>query len=119
VAYGCDVYFWIFYGEWATLLGREPFMEYPHVRSAKDYLDEIGYPYDANWVKPGIECGFDTAKTLDEVMVDIFKEIPDFSIYGGIQKAGNARLRQLFYGGAGSVPYGNLVDGLNWDYSEW
>jgi hypothetical protein len=72
LAYGCDQYWLFFYGEWATLLGREPFMEYPYVRKAKDFLDVIEYAYDTNWVKPGLECGFDTAKTLDEVMVDLF-----------------------------------------------
>lgn len=28
-------------------------------------------------------------------------------------------MRNLFYGGSNSIPYGNLIDGLNWDYSEW
>ena len=111
VAYGCDQYWLFFYGEWATLLGREPFMEYPYVRKAKDFLDIIEYPYFTNWVKPGLECGFDTAKTLDEVMVEQFLELPDLSQYGGVEKSNNAQLRNLFYGGS-SLPYGNLIDGL-------
>lgn len=45
VAYGCDNYFFFLTVEYATLLGREPFMEYPYVRAAKDYLDGINYPY--------------------------------------------------------------------------
>ena len=72
IAYGCDQYFMFFFGEFATLLGREPFMEYPYVRKAKDFLDKINYPYDTKWIKSGLECGFDTAKTLDEMMVDEF-----------------------------------------------
>ena len=59
-------------------------MEYPYVRKAKDFLNEIEYPYDTHWVKTGLECGFDTAKTLDEVMVELFTETPDLSQYGGV-----------------------------------
>jgi hypothetical protein len=47
-------------------------MEYPYVRKAKDYLDLIAYPYGTQWVKPGLSCGFDTAKTLDEIMNETF-----------------------------------------------
>lgn len=71
LVYGCDWYvmpgIWV---EYATLLSREPYLEYPYVRAAKDFLNEVGYAYDAYWMKPGIECGFDAAKTLDEVMVE-------------------------------------------------
>ena len=79
LAYGCDVYWGMFWGEWATLLGREPFLEYPYVRKAKDTLNEIGYSYDAYWMKPGLECGFDSAKTLDEIMMETYIEVPDVS----------------------------------------
>lgn len=71
IVYGCDVYFGIFHGYYATLLSREPFMDYQHVRAAKDKLDEIGYDYGTLWVKPGLRCGFDAAKTLDEIMIDL------------------------------------------------
>lgn len=93
LAYGCDNYFWVFYGEWATLLSREPFVEYPYVRKAKDKLNYIHYPYDAYWVKPGLQCGFDAAKTLDEMMVDIIQAEPDWSAYGGISKNNNIYLQ--------------------------
>jgi hypothetical protein len=80
LVYGCDQYFLPFiWGEYATLLGREPFLEYPYVRAAKDELDRVGYSYDAYWMKPGLECGFDAAKTLDEVMVDQLMLAPDWS----------------------------------------
>jgi hypothetical protein len=59
-------FIWI---DFATLLGKKKFLEYPYVRAAKDKLDLIEYPYDTFWMKPGLSCGFDTALTLDEVMV--------------------------------------------------
>ena len=39
LVYGCDMYFPFIWGEYATLLSREPFLEYPYVRAAKDTLN--------------------------------------------------------------------------------
>jgi hypothetical protein len=79
LVYGCDQWFGFMWVEFATLLGREKFLEYPYVRAAKDKLDIVGYSYDLSWVKPGLDCGFDAAKTLDEVMVDKFMSQPDWA----------------------------------------
>ena len=83
IAYGCDNWFLFFHVEWATLLSREPFLEYPYVRRAKGFLDEINYPYDTYWVKTGTTCGFDSAQTLDEVMLNFIRTPPDMEDYGG------------------------------------
>jgi hypothetical protein len=48
----------------------------------------VGYPYDAYWMKPGLDCGFDAAKTLDEVMAETFQTTIDFAAYGGVAKKG-------------------------------
>ena len=89
VIYGCDTYWLFFHGWYATLLSREPFIEYPYVRAAKDKLDEIGYDYGSMWVKTGLSCGFDAAKTLDEVMIAIFETAPDWNVYN-LQKPGTS-----------------------------
>lgn len=117
VVYGCDTYFLFFHGWYATLLSREPFVEYPYVRAAKDKLDTINYNYD-NWVKTGLECGFDAAKTLDEVMIGIFETVPDWNVYGGLGKYGTNEAYKLYYGGS-DMPYGTIVNPLVWSYSEW
>jgi hypothetical protein len=65
VSYGCDNYFIFFYIQWATLMSKEQFLEYPFVRKAKDFLDTIDYPYDTFWVPNGESCGFEAAPTLD------------------------------------------------------
>lgn len=94
LVYGCDSYFFPFiWGEYATLLSRETYLEYPYVRKSKDVLNEIGYEYDGYWMKPGLDCGFDAAKTLDELMVDNLMESPDWAAYGGISKANNLKMR--------------------------
>jgi hypothetical protein len=57
------------------------------VRAAKDKLDKIEYPYDAYWTKTGLECGFDAAKTYDEVMVETLMVAPDWTEYWGMYGA--------------------------------
>lgn len=52
-------------------------------------------------------------------MLDTLRGIPDFSLFGGDTKSGNEAVRMGYYGGAGSVPWGNIADPLKWDYSEW
>lgn len=71
VVYGCDTYYLFFHGWYATLLSREKFVEYPYVRAAKDTLDNINYDYGNLWLNKGEMCGFEAAKTLDEVMISI------------------------------------------------
>lgn len=117
VVYGCDTYFVFFHGWYATLLSREPFIEYPYVRAAKDKLDTINYDYGNLWVKTGLSCGFDAAKTLDEVMIDIFKTAPEWNVYD-TSKRGTIDAQYLFYGGT-DMPYGNIVDSMTWNYWEW
>jgi hypothetical protein len=82
IVYGCDTYYFFFHGYYATLLSREPYVEYPYVRKAKDKLETIDYDYASYWVKSGLFCGFDAAKTLDEVMLTTFTTDPDWELYG-------------------------------------
>jgi hypothetical protein len=100
------------------LLSREPFIEYPYVRAAKDKLDEIRYDYTQSWVKSGLKCGFDAAKTLDEVMIGKFNSEPDWNKYGSTNKPNNNAIRNTFFGGI-EMPYGFLPDSLSWSYEEW
>ena len=40
-------------------------------------MDEIGYNYNENWEAVGEECGFGTAKTLDEIIIEVFDSMPN------------------------------------------
>ena len=117
VVYGCDTYYLFFHGYYATLLSREPFADYPYVRAAKDALDIINYDYGNNWVKTGIKCGFDAAKTLDEVMIDIFETPPDWNVYN-MDRKGTYEAYKLYYGG-NDMPYGFITGPLTQSFWEW
>jgi hypothetical protein len=51
-------------------------------------------------------------------MLDLFRSTPKWEDFGGEKKANNKQLNKLFEGGS-TIPYGNLVDGLRWKYSDW
>ena len=62
--YGCDFYMGLFHVNWITLLSREKFMAYPHIKAAKDVIDNLPntvYDYNTHWFNPGERCGFETA----------------------------------------------------------
>lgn len=50
LVYGCDQYWGIFYGAYATLMSRADYIDSTYVTKAKNTLFDIGYDYNTNWV---------------------------------------------------------------------
>jgi len=122
LVYGCTypmpfgIPFWNH--QYATLLSRHEFLEYPYVKKTKDFLKAREFNYD-NWKKPGVDCGYDAALTLDEVMVRVLDKEPWWPHYGnGASNSGNQKFFKAMFQGddsdmtavvAGDVIYGSLV----------
>ena len=66
------------------------------------------------WVKTGLDCGFDSAPTLDEVMLSILEHQPQWSIYADNY---NAEIARRAYIGGGLYPYGFASGPLYWPNS--
>ena len=132
IVYGCEEYLFPFgHVKYATLLSRTEFLEYPYVRAAKNFLQGIEYPFGTNWVKPGIDCGFDASLTLDEVMMAVFEHEPWWPHYNedmyntrrmkvmfqgdhlqeGYQATGDIN---AIFGYQGITPFGFLSGPLSW-----
>ena len=122
LVWGC-MYPWamgipFFNHQYATLLSRHEFLEYPYVKASKDFLKAREFNYD-NWKKPGVDCGYDAALTLDEVMVEVLDKEPWWPHYGdGTSNSGNLKFFKAMFNGdgdditpinAGDVIYGSLI----------
>ena len=100
--------------QYATLLSRHEFLEYPYVKASKDYLKAREFNYD-NWKKPGVDCGYDAALTLDEVMVRVLDKEPWWPHYGNGENI--KYFKAMFQGDdsdmtaitPGDVIYGSIV----------
>ena len=97
--YGCNRLWWSFgllANEKVTYLSRETYSEIEYVKAAKDFLKEYtDYHYAWNWIKTGLECGFDAAPTYEELMIDLLSREPLWSDY--VENSGNTqRAKDLF-----------------------
>ena len=113
-----------FNNQYATLLSRHEFLEYPYVKKTKDFLKAREFNYD-DWKKPGVDCGYDAALTLDEVMVKIFDHEPWWPHY---KKGENQKYFKAMFQGddkevtpfnPGDVIYGTLAAEENGGYMNW
>jgi hypothetical protein len=95
LVYGCDNYFGVFHGRWATLLSRIEYAEVEYVERAKDILRDIDYDYNFWWVQSGETCGWEAAPTADSIMLNVFKTEPNWSDYGSYT-IGTSRTKQLW-----------------------
>jgi hypothetical protein len=101
VIYGCDYWGLPFdipfvHNTWSTLLSRSEFLEYPYVKKAKDLMKAIDYPYGTDWMKPGVDCGYDAALTLDEIMMKVFDHEPWWPDYKGTNDKGEQWMKIMF-----------------------
>lgn len=76
VVYGCDQYWGLFKGEYATLLSRTEYVESQYVGKAKNQLNALGYDITENWMDPGKSCGFEAAPTYEDLMISVFEHEP-------------------------------------------
>jgi hypothetical protein len=98
IVYGCEpVFFFFAHYRYATLLSRDKFLDFPYVRKAKNFLNDIDYNYGTLWTQNGEECGIDAAPTMDEVMLAIFEHQPKWSDYK--PNLANTKLAKLMYEG--------------------
>jgi hypothetical protein len=81
VIYGCDNYFGLFHGRYATLLSRTEFLESKYVDRAVKTMRKFEYDTSFWWVNTGSECNFEADKSYDQKMIDAFEFEPEWSWY--------------------------------------
>ena len=115
IAYGCDnILGGMFHLRWSNLLSREPYLQYEYVRTAKEKVVAINYDWDFWWLKSGKRCGYIPAPTQDDVMIEVFDTIPDWTPFVP-ESAKTQRTMMLFAEpGKSDLPHGFITGPLQY-----
>lgn len=81
ITYGCDNYFGLFHGRWASFLTRIEYAEVEYVEIAKKWMRDIEYDYNFWWVQTGEACGWEAAPTSELTMINVFETEPNWNAY--------------------------------------
>lgn len=73
VVYGCDNYFGLFHGRFATLLSRTEYLESEYVDLAVKTLRDYKYDTSFWWVNTGEKCNFEAEESFDQKMISTFE----------------------------------------------
>ena len=107
ISYGCDNYFGIFHGRWATLLSRTNYLESQYVDKAKGLMRDIEYDFNFWWRQTGESCGWEIAPTAEQTMKNVFQTEPNWEAYKPVS-SGTKRSKEMFSGET-DLPQGSVI----------